>query len=598
MCGLCGLIGLGLEKENFTAAMLRSMRHRGPDDSGTWRDGPVSLGHNRLSIIDLTPRGRQPMTRGDLVIILNGEIYNYLELKSELQVKYGQAFYTETDTEVVLAAWQVWRQDALTRFRGMWAFALYDSAAKELILSRDRFGVKPLYYFEDGEKFIFASEIKALLTVPGVPRRAFLPVVSDYLLAGLQDHRPETFFAGIKQLPPGHCLYLDVSKRTHTLQPYYRLSSRIEGRISTIEDFSRAFESSVKLHLRSDVPVGVCLSGGLDSSAVATLAAADMREQERGVLHAVTAQSGDSIGDETDYARRVVEASGLKWHLATPTEEDFQAEWGQCLRHQDEPTGGPSVFMQYCVMKQAKEAGLKVMLDGQGGDECLLGYERYYPAVLYHRLSKGALIRAVREYAATTRCSNLNGRQLALYCAYFLSPQIRKRRLANRLRGFPPELVRGTLATVEESARTYRDIRAMQAAEIGCYQLPHLLRYADRNSMAWSVESRVPFVDHEVVETALTLQPEEKINNGYTKWALRKIMDQRMPDEITWRRNKIAFAAPVERWNRPAELMMKDAIGRSPILREMGVTQAPQELRRLISMYELSYWESLYEISL
>ncbi|HOX23705.1 MAG TPA: asparagine synthase (glutamine-hydrolyzing), partial [Elusimicrobiales bacterium] len=427
----------------------------------------------------------------------------------------------------------------LEKLRGMWAFALYDQNTRRLTLSRDRFGIKPLYYHAGKNRFIFASEIKALLVSQDVPRKACLPVLADYLVAGFSDHRPETFFQGIMQLPPGHTLEMETATRSFKISRYYDLGTRLQGRSTDVAGYGAAFREAIRLHLRSDVPVGTCLSGGLDSSSVASTAAAFMHADGLGPFQAVTAQSGDPRNDETAYARQIVENSGLRWHLAAPTAEDFRKHWERCLWHQEEPTGGPSVFMQYWVMKTAKEAGLIVMLDGQGGDETLLGYERYYPTLLLEWLRRSRFGTAASEFLAATCNSKLSIKDLALYSIYFLTSGPRKLRLKNRFPDFPPELLEQTFSQLDELTRAFQRPDAMQAAEMTRFQLPHLLKYEDRNSMAWSVEARVPLVDHELAEAALLLRPEDKIRGGYTKWALRKTMEGKMPDSITWRRNKI-----------------------------------------------------------
>lgn len=598
MCGICGIATVEVGRREIAEKMLVEINHRGQDERGLWEDPWLTLGHNRLSIIDLSSSGRQPMVKGDWIIVFNGEIYNYKELREELRGYHGQVFQTETDTEVILAAWDIWGHQSLDKFRGMWSFAIYHQGSQELILSRDRFGIKPLYYFAGGNRFLFASEIKALLTDPAVPRQACLSVISDYLLAGFHDHRPETFYEGIKQLPPGHCLVLNARDRNFTVQSYYDLGSRIQGRKSTISDFDRALRESVRLHLRSDVPVGTCLSGGLDSSSVATLASSFMLQENAGPLQAITAKSGEPENDETEYARMVVEKAGLQWHVTQPSADDFREHWERCLWHQDEPAGGPSVFMQYWVMKAAHEAGIKVMLDGQGGDECLLGYERYYPSVFCYWLRHGYFSTAGRELLAASRNSKLSIRELLLYSLYFLVPAVRKARSRTRLRGLPSELVEETLARIVECGRQYYHVSNLQVAEINYYQLPHLLRYEDRNSMAWTVEARVPFVDYEVIETALTLTPEDKINQGFTKWALRCSMKEEMPEAITWRRNKIGFAAPTGSWLQRHREWMIEVIKNSLILRELELTTIPTNDNMFIFFFNLASWESLYRVHL
>ncbi len=367
MCGIAGIVTPGRPGRNSEKAlgsMLAAMAHRGPDDEGTCVAGPVALGHKRLSIIDLSAAGRQPMRFGDFVVTYNGEVYNYLEIRKELE-GLGHRFETATDTEVILHAWAHWGEGCLERFTGMWAFALLDEAEGVLFCARDPFGIKPFYYLHEDGRFAFASEIRALLTLH--PPRADIDSLLDYLVLGLTDHTERTFFGGVRQLLPGRCLSLNLRDGGKTVRQYYDLR-KTSRRERTPGDFQESLQRSVILHLRSDVPVGTCLSGGLDSSVVAALAAAANRENGNERFSAVTARSEATETDETPYAKRVAEHARLDWHVAAPVYADFAAHVDRCLHIQEEPVGGPSVFLQYWVMKTAREAGLKVMLDGQGGE--------------------------------------------------------------------------------------------------------------------------------------------------------------------------------------------------------------------------------------
>jgi asparagine synthase (glutamine-hydrolysing) len=598
MCGICGEISRNISRKENIFRMLKEMRHRGPDDKGTWEDEWLTLGHNRLSIIDLSEAGHQPMKRGDLLIVYNGEIYNYSELKEELIAKHKIVFKTKTDTEVILAAWETWGVKSLERFRGMWAFALYNSNNHQLILSRDRFGIKPMYYAKNKNKFSFSSEIKALLTDVTLDRKACMSVISDFILVGFQDHRAETFFEGINQLSPGHCLYLNVKDLTFSIMPYYDLKNRIEGKSSTIESFGDIFEKAIKIHLRSDVPVGTCLSGGLDSSSVATLAAGFYKTQSNDDFQAITAQSGDASNDETEFAELVVKNMKIKGHFVQPSGNDFRKSWELCLWHQEEPSASQSIFMQYWVMKKAHEIGLKVLLDGQGGDECLLGYERYYSSYFLYLLKRLLFANMFKEFRAASKNSKLSARDLILYFNYFLSSNVRKIVLKKRFNKYPPELMKETFSRIDESTKSYHQIQSMQISEIKFFQLPHLLKYEDRNSMAWSVEARLPFVDHEVVESALSLKPEDKIRSGYTKWALRQTMNNKMPDAITWRTNKIAFEAPTKRWISENIDWVMNILKGSRIIKELGIDIKTNNQNISDRIFNLAHWEQLYKIQI
>ena len=572
------------------------MNHRGPDSNDFWSDDHISLGHNRLSIIDLSDNGKQPMHRGDWVISYNGEIYNYLEIKNELETKYNASFITKSDTEVILAAWERWGEKALNKFRGMWAFAIYNKKNHELYLCRDRFGVKPLYYYNMNGHFLFASEIKAILEDVNVSRRANLTTVIDYLI-GFHDHGEATFFENIYQIEPGCYMRYNPVNGFKELHQYYDLAKATVGKTSTIEEFAKCFQESVLLHLRSDVPVGTCLSGGLDSSSIATMASKYMKEYYGQQFHAVTAQSEDSSNDESQYARKVVEHSSLIWYLTKPSADDFLQYWHKCQWFQEEPIGTPSIFMQFCVMQIAREAGLKVMLDGQGGDEALLGYERYYSTFFWDGLKHGKPIRMGVEFFKAIENSKLTAMQMLQFQAYFLLTWLRILTNKKKWQAIPQNVLQHGLNTLRNSCKTYKDIRSLQIAEITKYQMPHLLKYEDRNSMAWSVEARVPFVDYKVIETAVSLKPDGKINNGYTKYALRKTMDGEMPDSITWRKNKIGFEAPTDKWMQILNQEIKQKITKSYILKELNLNLS-SEVITLYRLYGLASWEDLYCVNL
>lgn len=318
---MCGIVGLCykdsiVQEPSALQAMLHTMRHRGPDDQGIYVYRNVALGHNRLSILDLSEAGHQPMHYGHLTITYNGEIYNYVEIREELRSQ-GHVFVTDTDTEVLLHAYDRWGEECLQRMTGMWAFAILDRKRDELFCSRDRFGIKPFYYYSDEETiFAFASEIKALLDSV-VEARVHYERLMDYLVIGLSDHTEETLYQSIKQLLPGHSLFVDLTKATKKTRRYYSLGAFLSG-VSTAEDFEHSLRKSVSIHMRSDVPVGTCLSGGIDSSVVAALASAVNRSLGNETFSAITAQSESSFNDETPFARQVAKHCHLDWHVTKP----------------------------------------------------------------------------------------------------------------------------------------------------------------------------------------------------------------------------------------------------------------------------------------
>ena len=593
MCGLAGIVGSAPISRGVLDAMRDSTRHRGPDGEGVYHDGPVGLTHNRLAILDLSAAGHQPMRAGSHVLVFNGEIYNYVELRAELARDHGWAFRSDTDTEVILAAYRAWGDACVTRFRGMWAFAIWDEARRELFASRDRLGIKPFHYVWDGERLMFASEIKALLAA-GHRAAPAEDVLADFVVGGFLDHRPETLFAGVLQLPPGHNAVLRLDARRWEIRPYYDLGARVAACDPTTEAFETALAESVALHLRSDVPVGTCLSGGLDSSTVAALAGPLYRAATGRPMTAITALSGDAR-DEAPYAAEVVARVGMEWIRTAPSVDDFTGLLPTLLWHQEQPTGGPSLVMQYGVMQAARAAGIPVLLDGQGGDEVLLGYERYYSYAFAQWLRQGRVALTAREFYLAGRHSGRSWAEHLAYGLYFQSGAVRRRVLRRRARALDARLFDAAEPTIRRLGSGGGTLRDLQIRELTEAQLPHLLRFEDRNSMAHSVEARVPLVDHRVVEQALALPAEAKIRDGYTKYALRTVAARHLPATIAWRRAKVGFEAPTA-WATQASAWMDAQIEGSELVRSLrvGTEARPFTGELKYRMLELALWERLF----
>lgn len=412
MCGICGVYDLKTSQDGFKTdqadkkelinKMNAAQAHRGPDDQGIWLDGPAALGHVRLSIIDLSEAGHQPMHYKDrYCLVYNGEIYNYIELREEL-IRAGYRFRTRTDTEVVLAAYDCWGEECQSRFNGFWAFALYDKETRRLFLSRDRYGVKPLYYTNSPGYFIFASEIKALLQDEHIPRRANDAVVFDYLVNGFVDCGPETFFEGIYRLPAGHSMVIDEEGR-QKIRQYYQLDYRekLEGPVSRdmVKGFRRLFQSSVKLRLRADVPVGSCLSGGLDSSAIVCESSRQLHKQGKGKDQKTfsSCYQGD-VNDERIYIEAVTRETGVDAHYTYPDGDSLYEDLDHLIYTQDEPFVSTSMYASYRVMKLAHENDIKVLLDGQGADEILCGYRKARVYYIRQLVKAGRIKGAAKEF--------------------------------------------------------------------------------------------------------------------------------------------------------------------------------------------------------
>jgi asparagine synthase (glutamine-hydrolysing) len=607
MCGIAGVIGLnGQEVERALLEMMtRAVAHRGPDGEGILVEGNIGLGHRRLAIIDLSNDGAQPMTSVSerYTIVFNGEIYNYLLLRNELQA-LGHVFATSGDTEVLLAAYTEWGPACVRRFNGMWSFAIYDRATKRLFCSRDRFGKKPFYYIRDRNWFAFGSEIRQLL--PLLPkRRANEQALLKFIMGVQSEGLEQSFFEGVHKLPGGHNLTLDLRNGKLQIERYYEI--KIDHSLAVIDDreavdrFSSALIDAVHVRMRADVPVGTCLSGGLDSSSVATLAATIYQKETQQSFTAITACSEQSDNDESEFASQVVKHNQMLWHKVRPSYTDFVDALPAVVEAQEEPFPSASIAMQYFVMRSAREHAIPVLLDGQGGDEILLGYERYFAA---HYLSV-ASSHGVRSMFAAMRSSSANNTSLSAkralgYFAYFTSAKLRWYNYRSRhpyIRRFPE-----MFDEVRLYAEAGRDIHALQKLEIERTNLPALLRYEDKNAMRHSIETRLPFLDYRLVELALSLPGSAKISEGWTKHVLRKAMEGKMPDQIVWRRNKLGFEAPERLWFPRLRDSMLEAVRDSVLL--ASVCRHDQLLRdfdRLDALtqwrlYNVACWERAFEV--
>jgi asparagine synthase (glutamine-hydrolysing) len=599
MCGIAGYLNLGPPgaDRDTLARCARALAHRGPDGEGYFQEGRIGLAHRRLAIIDLSLGGAQPMLVGHVAITYNGEIYNYRELREELRGA-GYAFVSESDTEVLARAYLHWGPRFIDRLRGMWAFAIADRRSGTLLCSRDPFGIKPFYFARHGGAYLFASEPAALLAA-GVPARANLRRSAEYLAVGIHDHSSETFFAGIEQLAPGTLVSVDSQGRERVLAHLELRADSAQPRC-TIEEFAARVRESVRLHLRSDVPVGTCLSGGLDSSTVAALASADYQQDSGRQFAAVTAGCADPKRDERPYASAVVAHCALAWHTTVPDGERFAAEIDACIRAQGEPVLSPSAYYQYNVMRTAAEARLKVMLDGQGGDELLCGYERYVPLAVRDFARTAGTLCAARQFLRSARGTKPGLTGMAVLAAYFWMPSLRHLAIARRTdfmaresRGFVRELM-GSMAS------SYRSLDAARFQDIAHYTLPALLRCEDRSSMAHSVEARVPYLDRAVAKCAMRLPPGDLSRDGYSKYPLRQLAAQVLPAPIAWRKAKLGFEPPVETWLAAMPTRMQDVVDRSaligrlcqrvPRLADLGV---PMRWR----LFNLASWQQAFAVS-
>jgi asparagine synthase (glutamine-hydrolysing) len=599
MCGISGIIDK--QNKHISSIELEKMtdiiKHRGPDGFGYFYDNSLALGHRRLAILDLSESGRQPMTRSERwTMVYNGEVYNYLELRAEL-VQHGFSFSSETDSEVILAAYAFWGEECVTKFNGMWAFAIYDKEKQTLFCSRDRFGVKPFYYTENDTSFAFGSEIKQLLYFLNV-RKANKKVLINYLVLGLENYSDETFFENVYELKPSHNLVYSLATHEKKIYRYYSVS--IDDKLESlsldesVKRWSTEFKRSVSYRLRSDVEVGTCLSGGLDSSAVAAVAAEITTFNNGPQFSAFTAQSIDSKRDETAYAQSVVSFCNLKWHTVKPKTDEFITEIDHIIRLQEEPFGSPSIVMQYFVMQLVHKAGIKVLLDGQGGDETLLGYERYYPA--YFLLQNPFKIPG--RILSASRHSKLNLFKLVQYHVYFTSAQLRIKRQKKRWAFIhEPYLQLVDVELVKQIADSYKNIQQLQVTELSKTQLPHLLKYEDRNSMHFSIDTRLPFLDYKLVETSLSINNDFKIRKGWTKFILREALKSKLPLEIIWRKNKIGFEAPVNQWLTNKDFFHAEIVNSAFLRNFINLKNLPLlDDNAIWKLFNVARWAKLYNV--
>ena len=602
MCGIAGIISpntLLVTQDNLTK-MMDSLAHRGPDGEGYWINPKctVGFGHRRLSIIDLTDGGAQPMHYFDrYVIVYNGEIYNYIELKQTLE-KRGYHFRTQSDTEVILAAYDYWKEECLQQFDGMFAFAIWDRKEQQLFAARDRFGEKPFYYYKEGDHFIFASEIKAFWTL-GIKKKANEKMLLNYITLGhVQNalNKNETFFENISSLLPAHYLQLSLKDKRFTIQSYWELNKNAETDTSeadAIEKFTDLFTTSVKRRLRSDVPVGTSLSGGLDSSSI--VAAINQLYTSGQLEHKPDAFSAIFPGyknDESAYIKSVVDKFNINSFTTQPTGDGLIQDFEKMCYHQDEPFPSSSVYAQFKVYELASKHNVKVLLDGQGADETLAGYNKYIHWYLQQLLGGNKFSDAAKERKALQKNKFPFEWNFKNYVATFLPAHTAlqlEQKEYNRITRHPDinrEFIRSLRGREWEGIRKVIILKLNDILHFNTtqYGLEELLRYADRNSMAHGREVRLPFLNHELVQFIFTVKAPLKIHDGWTKYLLRKAMDKKLPDAIVWRTNKVGFEPPQEIWMQDAKL--QDYIQEAKRKLVSNGILKPQALNKKIIPYE------------
>jgi len=532
MCGLAGFIGqFSTDHLNILKAMSDEIAHRGPDGEGYFANGQVALAHRRLAIIDLSEHGSQPMHYlSRYVIVYNGEIYNYIELRSELKAK-GYNFESQSDTEVLLASFDCWGVDCLHRFNGMWSFVLYDLACNKFFVSIDRFGIKPLYYYHADNLFIFASEIKAVLRHPAVARNPNLSYLDDYLVHGADESQTQTAFAEVSRFPQAAYYFGTLDNFTTSLFTKYwehnvntsQEPYRHRQALQYASQYYSLLYDAVKIRLRSDVPVGMALSGGIDSSSIVYLANQILSSLGSAyppqTFSSVYRSNGTRYCDESKYINRLTEHLHVHNSQIEPSLNDIPIQHELMIKSMDNPPE-TTCMSGWHVFKLVKSKNIKVTLDGQGADEQLGGYCSYY----YPYLAKLPLF-------------DLIAQSLFLAYRYPLNRTIIKavlKALINRL-------------AKNNASSKIVPFNSYLASDFD-KNLVTLLHYSDRVSMAHSVESRMPFMDYRLVEFLDSVPACYKIHNGWSKYLARLAFHNHLPDSICWRKDKLGWPTPERFW--------------------------------------------------
>lgn len=566
MCGIAGSwsrYGSDADGQRLRAG-LSAIAHRGPDDLGefVWGSGRgqkrVDLGLARLAIQDLSSAGHQPMTiaAGRYTISFNGEITNFVELRAEL-MKSGEMFVSDGDTEVLLRGWARWGSAVLDRLEGMYAFAVLDTEERSLTLVRDPFGIKPLFYSAGSDRVAFCSELPALLAMlssrPALDWQAAL----DYLRWATYDHTERTFVEGVRQLQPGHFVVLDVENGVFADPVRFwwpPVTTTFSGTFaSATEGVRELLIDSVRRNLRSDVPLGIALSGGIDSSAI--VGAARMLEPQM-PLHTFSFVAPGFAKSEHEWVARVVDATGAISHTIESTADELERDLDDLIVTQGEPFGDTTIYAQYRVFQRARESGITVTLDGQGGDEVFAGYDGYPVQRMHSLLERGNLIGALRFANAWSRWpgrSRLG--MMTESIGQFVSPTLRSRvrypfasPLLNLSAIRDRDVNLGPPLIGQENVRGAR-LKPYLREMYTSFGIPRLVRHADRNSMRFSIESRVPFLDRALIEFVMSLREDWLIgSDGTSKLILREAVRGLVPDAVVNRRDKVGFETPENSW--------------------------------------------------
>jgi len=636
MCGIAGIILK--QKVNFNlnqkiVAMTDALSHRGPDGEGFILAGDqiitphfntlkqnynradinyipktsvqhsdlnsfLAFGHRRLSIIDLSETGHQPMcnANGKTWITFNGEIYNYLEIKADLK-KNGHSFISESDTEVVLAAYKEWGFNCVERFNGMWSFCIYDSEKQLCFASRDRLGVKPFYYINDNNLLAFSSEQKAFIKAELIAAKINNNALHNYLINGLLETNSTNFFEGINELMPGNNLVFNLKTQELKITTYYNLTEHItltNDRLSEkelIDKIAYTFENSVKLRLRSDVEVGTCLSGGIDSSALAVT----ISEITKQPLYCFTSIFKNQSINEEHFADSVANKIKAKHFKVEPTLEGFLEEIDSLIYSQDVPIWDTSTYAQYKVMELAKKNNIKVVLDGQGADELFGGYHHHFLAKWNNLFSQGHFMSGLNEILASKKT-------ISNPLQFFLKERIKQKKYFNKKhfnQFFKPEFLNSS--EIKNPSVYFNSVNEQLVEDIYQTRLKSFLKCEDRCGMWHSVESRTPFADDiELINLLFSFNGNKKIKNGVSKYLLREVVKNKLPEEIYKRYDKKGFETPMQQWMQKLRPQLLSEIKAANFdfvnqneLEKTDPTNSFQN-KLLFKLFVLSRWQKLF----
>ncbi|HYF32002.1 MAG TPA: asparagine synthase (glutamine-hydrolyzing) [Chitinophagaceae bacterium] len=611
MCGISALVNRN--DQPVSRALLQNLNekaiHRGPDGEGVFIENNVGLAHRRLAIIDLTSCGAQPMEKLDNIITYNGEIYNFVQLRKQLEMA-GYTFHSRSDTEVILAAYDYWKEDCLSRFEGMWSLVIYDRKRERLFCSRDRFGQKPFHYAIIDNYFVVASEIKQIAALPGF-RATWQPQVAFHFLNhGALNYSAETFFEGVHSLPAGHQLVYDLRTHSYTIRQWYEFKDNpVPKKISFPEaaaEFRRLFEQSVVARLQSDVNLGASLSGGLDSSAVCCV----MQRLNGKTSHkSISVCWDDPQIDEQPYTDAIISTTGNDSVKVFPDINELHTNCAlsRIIYAQDQPILSASYFAEFKLYEAAQTEGLTVMLDGHGADEYLGGYTAFNFYYLHGLLSSANLQHFYRQWK---KIALMHTMPLSLFIRNCI--ELRYKYLFPGIKPFLNQRwAKNYLEKDPALLSSSYDLKHFTLHQLFVCSLPSQVHSADRNSMHHSIEARMPFLDHRLVEFVYNLPDTQKIRDGFSKAILRQALGDVLPEKVKNRQNKLGFPAPEVSWMRRNAAWVNQEITESManfpgIFNEQYIKSLlasftkslPSDYSVLFRLISLNRWAKVFNVSL